>query len=76
MREVECSREASDYLMDSWPYTEPVLRALMTLSNSQSLPGEEIAAGVYLWAAAQHTFIYERKGQNLRVTVIKPDANI
>ena len=31
MREIECSLEASNYLMDSWPYTEPVLRALIAL---------------------------------------------
>lgn len=76
MREVECSHEASDYLMDSWPYTEPVLRALMVLSTIEPLPGEEIESNVYLWETVRHTIIYQRKGPNLRVLIIKPNADI
>lgn len=76
MREVECSREASDYLMDSWPYTEPVLRALVSLSRSSALPGEELEAGSYLWQVAEHMLIYERRGSNLRVTIIKPNPDL
>ena len=76
MREVECSLEASSYLQDSWPYTESVLRALITLRSSEPLPGDQVEPGVYLWATVQHIIIYEQKGANLRVTIIKPDADI
>lgn len=76
MREVECSLEASSYLEDSWPYTEPVLRALMALRTSDPLPGEPLEPGVYLWATVQHLILYEQKGANLRVTIIKPDSDV
>jgi len=76
MREVECSLEASAYLQDLWPYTEPVLHALIALRTRDPLPGIQIEPGVYLWETVQHTIIYERKGPHLRVTVIKPDADI
>jgi hypothetical protein len=72
MREVECSREASNYVMDSWPYTRPVLAALIAVRTSDPLPGEEIETGTY----RGYVIVYERKRQNLRVLVIKPDENL
>ncbi len=62
--------------MDSWPYTEPVLRALMALRTRDRLPGEEIEFGLYRWETEQHLIFYEQKQQNLRVLVIKPDRDL
>jgi len=76
MREIECSLEASNYLMDSWPYTEPVLRALIMLRTSDHFPGEEIEAGLYRWETERHLIFYERKQPNLRILIIKPDADL
>ena len=73
MREIECSLEASNYLMDSWPYTEPILRALIALRTNEQFPGKEIEFDLYLWEIEGHLIYYERNQHNLYILVIKPN---
>ena len=78
MWEIEVSREASNYAIDSLPYNEGVLIAIENLASRQDgLPTE----GVYqtsenwcIWEIAEHTVVYERDDTTLSIDIwlIKP----
>ena len=79
MWEIEFSREASNYAIDSLPYNEDVLIAIERLTFSEDgLPTE----GVYqmleswcIWEIADHTVVYEREQNMLYIYVwlVKPN---
>jgi hypothetical protein len=78
MWEVEYSREAANYLLDSGLYVNAVVQAIESLMQTEDgIPREgctQLAFHHYLWEVADHLVYYTRlRGDHkLYVTVIKP----
>ena len=78
MWEVEYSREAANYLLDSGTYAAGVLRAIEELmQTADGIPrdgGTQLAPNHCLWEVAAHVVLYTRLSldHKLYVTVIKP----
>jgi hypothetical protein len=82
MWQLEYSREARNYAIDSHPYNEAVLIALEGLALTvEGIPAEgctQVEPGVYLWEVADHQAVYERilgpegAPRLLHVLILKP----
>lgn len=76
MWEIEFSREANNYALDSHPYNEYVLIAIENLATSKDgLPSEgyyQLLEQWCIWEVAEHTVVYEREPQTLYIWIIKP----
>ena len=78
MWEIEYSREASNYLLDSGVLVYTVVEAIESLRTSkEGIPPEgctHLAFNHYLWEVAGHLVTYTRLSvdRKLYVTMIKP----
>jgi hypothetical protein len=72
------SRQARNYIYDSYPYTAEVWQAIKSLRQTQDeIPpsaGRELEPDLYLWMVTGHYVVYKRlvAEQKLIVTVLKP----
>jgi hypothetical protein len=78
MWELEFSREAGNYILDSGIYADSVLQAIETLIHTKDgIPREgctHLDFNHYLWEVAGHLVLYTRLSgdRKLYITVIKP----
>jgi hypothetical protein len=76
--EIEYSREAANYILDSGMLADTVLQAIESIMQTQDgIPREgctQLAFNHYLWEVAGHLVLYTRLSgdHKLYVTVIKP----
>lgn len=77
---VDLSKEAANYLLDSWPYLVDLRDAIRRLRNTENaIPPEgchQLEPGLYWWIAAKHSIYYERQEgeRSIVILVIKPIA--
>ena len=78
MWEIEFSQRAGNYAVDSHPYNEDVLTAIMNLTqSSHGLPNMGNVQQLEewcVWEIARHTVVYEidEFGHMLYIWIIKP----
>ncbi len=79
MWELEYSPEATNYVLDSYPYNEAVLVAIETLAQTdEGIPDanwDEWQPEYFLWVVAEHLVSYQKildERPKLRILIIKP----